>query len=151
MRIRIVSRSFFEAHQGTHREAALLQRYSIISINSIGLPEKPPFSPYVLTKPNLLILRFDDVDEGFPNAMTDSQAQQIADFVKLSQERPFIIHCTAGISRSGAVGEVLNHYFNRHLSNDTPAFEQFYRNNPDIDPNSHVRQMLWNKLISTEV
>ncbi len=75
MRIKVVGRSFFEARLGTRREATLLQRYSIISTNSIGLPEKPPFSRYLLTKPNLLILRFDDVDEGFPNAMTDSQAQ----------------------------------------------------------------------------
>ncbi len=110
------------------------------------MPEKPPFSPRLLTASNLLILRFDDVDEGFPNAMTDTHAQQIADFVKLNQGCPYIVHCTAGISRSGAIGEVLNHYFNRYLAEDTPAFEQFCHDNPDIDPNPHVRQMLWNKL-----
>ncbi len=143
MRIKVVSRCFFEARQGTVREAVLFQRYSIISINSICVPEKPPFSRRLLAKPNLLILYFDDVDAGEPNALDDLQARKIVDFAKLNPERPFIVHCTAGVSRSGAVGEVLNYYFNCN----TPAFEQFYRDNPDIVPNQHVRKILWGKLL----
>ncbi len=52
---------------------------------------------------------------------------------------PLLVHCTAGISRSGAVGEVLNWYFNRYLENNTADDEDFEQNNRQIQPNALVR------------
>ena len=146
MQIYVQARSFFEARQGTKRERELFRDNRIISINSVSHPaEGPPFSEEFLDADNLLILYFDDVDEGFPNTMTPEQAKQIVDFVRIEDDRPIIVHCTAGISRSGAVGEVLNWYFNRFESDDSD-YRKFEIMHPDIVPNSHVRRLLLTEL-----
>ena len=54
---------------------------------------------------------------------------------------PIIVHCTAGISRSGAVGEVLNWYCNRFEADDSDC-RKFEIMHPDIVPNAHVRRLL---------
>ena len=142
MQIYVHARSFFEARQGTKRERKLFRDNRIISINSVSHPaEVPPFSEEFLDADNLLILYFDDVDEGFSNAMTPEQAKQIMDFIRIEDNRPIIVHCTAGISRSGAVGEVLNWYFNRFEANDSD-YRKFEIMHPDIVPNAHVRRLL---------
>ncbi len=142
MQIYVHARSFFEARQGTKRERKLFRNNRIISINSASFPsEVPPFSEEFLDADNLLILYFDDVDEGFPNAMTPKQAREIVNFVRLEDNRPIIVHCTAGISRSGAVGEVLNWYFNRFEADDSD-YRKFEIMHPDIVPNAHVRRLL---------
>ena len=142
MQIFVKARSFFEARQGTKLERKLFRDNRIISINSVSFPsEEPPFSEEFLDAENLLILYFDDVDAGFPNAMTPEQACAIVDFVRLEDNRPIIVHCTAGISRSGAVGEVLNWYFNRFEADDSD-YRKFEIMHPDIVPNAHVRRLL---------
>ena len=146
MQIYVHARSFFEARQGTKRERELFRDNRIISINSVSHPaEEPPFSEEFLDADNLLILYFDDVEEGFPNAMTPEQAKQIVDFIRIEDNRPIIVHCTAGISRSGAVGEVLNWYFNRFEADDSD-YRKFEIMHPDIVPNSHVRRLLLTEL-----
>ena len=55
---------------------------------------------------------------------------------------PLLVHCTAGISRSGAVGEVLNWYFNRYLETNTADDEDFVENNRQILPNTIVRRIM---------
>ena len=146
MQIYVHARSFFEARQGTKRERELFRDNRIISINSVSHPaEVPPFSEEFLDADNLLILYFDDVDEGFPHAMTPEQAKQIVDFISIEDNRPIIVHCTAGISRSGAVGEVLNWYFNRFEANDLD-YRKFEIMHPDIVPNAHVRRLLLTEL-----
>ena len=143
MQIFVKARSFFEARQGTKRERELFRDNRIISINNVSFSaEPPPFSEEFLDAENLLILYFDDVDEGFPNAMTPEQAREIVNFVRLEDNRPIIVHCTAGISRSGAVGEVLNWYFNRYLEDNPPVYRLNEIMNRDIVPNSHVRRLL---------
>ena len=146
MQIYVHARSFFEARQGTKRERELFRDNRIISINSVSHPaEVPPFSEEFLDADNLLILYFDDVEEGFPNAMTPEQAKQIVDFIRIEDDRPILVHCTAGISRSGAVGEVLNWYFNRFEADDSDS-RKFEIMHPDIVPNSHVRRLLLTEL-----
>ena len=146
MQIYVHARSFFEARQGTKRERELFRDNRIISINSVSFPaEPPPFSEEFLDADNLLILYFDDVDTGFPNAMTPKQAREIVNFVRIEDNRPIIVHCTAGISRSGAVGEVLNWYFNRFEANDLD-YRKFEIMHPDIVPNAHVRRLLLTEL-----
>lgn len=149
MRIKVLARSFFEARQGTERERRLFRNYRIISINSVSFPaEPPPFSANLLDAPNLLVLFFDDVDAGLPHAMTRIDAERIAEFALRSDLRPLLIHCTAGISRSGAVGVVLNWYYNRIKRNNPKVFQRFARDNPDLVPNPHVMQMLLDALPS---
>ena len=143
MKIMVKARSFFEARQGTPREAELLAKYRIVSINSVTFPaEPPPFSPRFLGAENLLTLFFDDVDEG-EYAMTPEQADAIADFaLRPGDDRPIIVHCSAGISRSGAVGSVLNWLFNRFLENNGKDYREFELRHPDLIPNAHVRKLL---------
>ena len=148
MRIHVKARSFFEVRQGTPREKKLLAKYRIISINNVGFPaEPPPFSEEHLNSKNLLVLYFDDVEDG-PNAMTPEQAKRIADFVCSDDDRPLIVHCSAGISRSGAVGSVLNLYFNRWLADNEADHREFGLRHPDLDPNAHVRKLLLEELRS---
>ncbi len=133
MRIKVLARSFFEARCGTAREAILFRRYRVISINSSRF----------LSVSNLLILFFDDVEEGFPHAMTLKDAERIVRFILLPDFRPLLIHCTAGISRSGAAGAALNWYFNRTCLGE---FLAFTHDNPDISPNRHVYELLRQQL-----
>ena len=151
MQIYVTPRSFFEVCQGTERERQFFRDYRIISINSVSFPaEPPPFSGEFLKADNLLVLHFDDVDEGFPNAMTPEQAKQIADFIRIEDDRPIVVHCTAGISRSGAVGEVLDWYYNCWLEDNRQDHWGNERINSDIVPNSHVRRLLLAELQQSE-
>lgn len=54
------------------------------------------------------------------------------------------VHCTAGISRSGAVGVVLNDYFNKFLENNSEDFYEFQHNGHErmLDPNPLVSRIL---------
>lgn len=55
----------------------------------------------------VLQLKFDDVEDG-PTACTDDQAAQIALALQQAKEKNMnvIVHCFAGLCRSGAVAEV---------------------------------------------
>jgi len=143
MQINVKARTFFEVAQGGERERYFFRTSRIISINNVSFPaEPPPFSEEFLHAENLLVLYFDDVDEGQPHAMTPEQAKQIVDFARIIDPRPIIVHCTAGISRSGAVGEVLNWYFNRYLEEDQGDYLMFQVMHRDLVPNAHVRRLL---------
>jgi len=101
---------------------------------------------------NVLLTYFDDVEEDgeYPalppyendertvkvKALTEEQGQEILDFInKHKDKRQCIVHCAMGKSRSAAVGEFLNDY----LGQD---YLEFKRQNPQIDPNIHVRNVL---------
>lgn len=97
---------------------------------------------------NVLNLRFHDTDlEGYEQWMTsnppypevlfdDEMANRIWDFVEQNKNAKFwFIHCTAGICRSGAVGEVISEYFGIN-------YHDFKRENPQIKPNVHVKNIL---------
>ena len=150
MKIRVLPRAFFEKIKGTPTEAELLAKSKIISINSSwGFDDTPPFSEKLLKHPHLLTLTFDDIcnepetPEDLGNAVlfNEAMAQQIMRFVD-DGKLPLLVHCTAGISRSGAVGEVLNWYFNRYLETNTADDEDFVKNNRQILPNTIVRRIM---------
>ena len=150
MKIRILPRAFFEKVKGTPTEADLLEKSKIISINSSwGFDDTPPFSERFLTHTHLLTLTFDDLcnepetPEDLGNAIlfNKDMALAIMRFVD-DGKLPLLVHCTAGISRSGAVGEVLNWYFNRYLENNTADNEDFVQNNRQILPNTIVRRIM---------
>ena len=150
MKIKVLPRIFFEKVKGTSTEAELLANSKIISINSSwGFDDAPPFSESFLKHPHLLTLNFDDVcnepetPEDLGNAIlfNEDMAHAIMRFVD-DGKFPLLVHCTAGISRSGAVGEVLNWYFNRYLENNTADDEDFVENNRQILPNTIVRRIM---------
>ena len=150
MKIRVLPRKFFEKIKGTPTEADLLEKSKIISINSSwGFDDAPPFSESFLKHPNLLALTFDDLcnepetPEDLGNAIlfNKDMALAIMRFVD-DGKLPLLVHCTAGISRSGAVGEVLNWYFNRYLETNTADDEDFTQNNRQIQPNTIVRRIM---------
>ena len=148
MRIHVKARSFFEARQGTPREAALSAKYRIISINaSRGNDSAPPFSEHNRRHEHLLCLTFDDVcDEPEPEnpdsyvRFSPRHAEAIMRFAGAG-DMPMLIHCTAGISRSGAVGEILDWYFNRYIADNQADHQYFVQNNRQIIANSLVRKI----------
>ena len=150
MKIRVLPRAFFEKVKGTPTEADLLEKSKIISINSSwGFDDTPPFSERFLTHTHLLTLTFDDLcnepetPEDLGNAIlfNEDMAHAIMRFVD-DGKLPLLVHCTAGISRSGAVGEVLNWYFNRYLEYNAADDEDFVQNNRRIMPNTIVRRIM---------
>ena len=150
MKIRVLPRAFFEKVKGTPTEVELLEKSKIISINSSwGWDDTPPFSEEYLKHPHLLTLTFDDVcnepetPEDLGNAIlfNEDMAHAIMRFVD-DGKFSLLVHCTAGISRSGAVGEVLNWYFNRYLETNTADDEDFELNNRQIQPNTIVRRIM---------
>ena len=139
--------TFFEEIQGRTAENEILRSARVISINSSrGWDKQPPFSRKQLTSPNLLCLWFDDIcseAEARDGLMpfTSAHAEKIIRFFD-GCETSLLIHCTAGISRSGAAGEVLNWYFNRYLESNPEDENDFLQNNRQIVPNYFVRKIL---------
>ena len=129
MRIRIFARSFFEARQGSEREDYWVRHYRIVSINSIILPEMPPFTQTYWDCQNLLILFFDDYENENANAFSVQDAAKVIAFALQPDPRPILIHCTAGESRSGAVGLFLNGIVNQDCPKDS---QRFFRDYPWI-------------------
>lgn len=162
MKITVKDRYYFEDLCGTAQEASIIDSHRIISVNSVRIHEDPPFSWEYWTANNILLLHFDDADPAdyplleesrirnpqmpYYHFMTDQDADAIVSFVKKPDPRPIIVHCTAGISRSGAIGVALNDYFNRKLVLDEPEHERFFRLHLNISPNLHVMKLLWPRL-----
>ena len=145
MKIKALPRIFFEKIKGTAEEDRLLESYRIISINSSrGDDSLPPFSERNRNHRNLLCLTFDDVcnepDGGDCICFSIRQAEAVMRFAD-DGSTPMLIHCTAGISRSGAVGEILDWYFNRFIM-ENPADHLFFtQNNRQILANPLVRRV----------
>jgi predicted protein tyrosine phosphatase len=120
---------------------------AFISINNTeDTKEIPYFND--CNSDNVLVLYFDDVEEDIEipiigenkiqkvKAFTIEQARILFNFiVKNTEKKSFIIHCTAGISRSGAVGTFINDYFQQ-------SYHKFLEKNPYILPNGHVLRLL---------
>lgn len=140
---------------------------NIISINAGISPRdyeiidnKTPFEQDFMENHSILILNFDDV---FPNKYTKDlnetaiytiftieDAKKIKEFALQTfyDSKNLAIHCTAGISRSGAVGQVLNDYFNKLIENNENDWNWFYHSGCErcIDPNPWVAKLLKKEL-----
>ncbi|MBQ9337261.1 MAG: hypothetical protein IJS14_08205 [Lentisphaeria bacterium] len=95
---------------------------------------------------HILKLQFDDVRE-LPavrrRPFDRETAERILDFIgRCDLSRPLYVNCSAGISRSGAVGETLNRYVNEILTDNEADRASFYRNNPQIDANPLVVRIM---------
>jgi len=89
---------------------------------------------------NVLNLEFDDIEEDliFSNGVvyktiTTEQADKIIGFIDKNNNKDFLIHCYAGISRSGAVALFLNDFYDWI---DKETFQLDYENR--IHPNQKV-------------
>lgn len=127
MKVIVRPRSVFESIKGTKIESYILNNFKIISINTpVYAPkgiekELPPFSD--INHKNLLVLYFHDYYKPLEDVilMNDEDALKIKNFIKDADKR-IIVHCTAGISRSGAVGTFLSEYFNGKNSEEHSIF-----------------------------
>jgi len=115
-------------------------KVAFISINdTFGTTETPFFKE---DKENLRILFFDDVTEdtklnwGTAKAFNKEQGKIVLEFLnKIKDRDTLIVHCHAGISRSGAVGQFAADYFGLD-------YKEFRNLNPHIHPNSTVTRIL---------
>jgi predicted protein tyrosine phosphatase len=94
---------------------------------------------------NVLKLYFDDIVEEIEpfKLFSDEDALKTIEFIKKHIDKRFIVHCQAGISRSGAIGT----FINEKISYLSP--EDFKAKNPYISPNQYVYNKL-NKLWKDE-
>ena len=127
MHIRVVPRKWFLDRKGTDEEKAVFQTRNIISIITPPYPKKNfedediPFSEEYRNADNVLVLKFHDTERQWDDdvvLMNEFDADRIYDFVQRTKnngKEAYIVHCTAGKSRSQAVGYVLNEWFNGGL------------------------------------
>ena len=146
MKIDMLPRSYFEERRGSFEIDELLRSHKIISIqSSSGWDSEPPFAKEHCESKNLLCLVFDDyfgipddpVERSRVALFTPEHAERIMRFVD-DGSVPLVVHCTQGVSRSGAVGYVLDRYFNSVLANNEKDYEYFMARNPFIMPNPNV-------------
>lgn len=127
------------------------QDIMIISINNIYNEERWAAkegvkSYFKKNHSNVLIMHFPDlgeiaasyfIEKGDPKVFTDYKANKLYEFIKRNKDkRTAVVHCSAGISRSGAVGTFIHDLYG------TCTYEDFKRRNPMIHPNYHVLSML---------
>lgn len=145
MKIRVVPRFWIE--EAVQNNPDFIEGKWIISIFSHN-----DVSP-VEDRFNVLKLCFDDVIEKdtYPEFIhfNEEMAESILNFVKKINDdgqNVFYVHCDAGVSRSGAVGYMLNEYFNKYLDRKDEDTEFFQRVNSNILPNPEVARILKNTM-----
>ena len=148
MRIKVVSRRYFEEKKGTAELGEILASSRVVSIQSTyGMDSEPPFEKEMLSHPNLLSMVFDDewdrTCEGcdYIRLFRREDAERIVQFVGFGR-MPLIVQCTAGISRSGAVGFALDWYFNQHMHKNPAHHDFFTKSNPQVEPNPLVLEVM---------
>lgn len=85
---------------------------------------------------------FWDVEEDSKRlpAITQEQVQGLYDFITSQKDKDMcFVHCSAGVSRSGAVGTFVNDYFEQD-------YKEFRKRHPHIHPNGRVLRLL-NRLL----
>ena len=94
---------------------------------------------------NVLILVFDDVEYDLESkgylykAFTKEQGNKVIEFINNNIDKSkFIVHCSAGISRSGAIGRFIFDYFKSN------GFNVKFPEHNNINPNGIVSRTLNN-------
>lgn len=157
MKIKVVSQRWFKENAwGTDPrpvyqcpESEFWRENNFISIRHSA--ETDPNCAVPVDGENILKLRFDDATEDPEHALVLFNAEIAAEIVrfirKIDPRRRLFVNCGAGISRSGAIGEVLNDYFNRYLEFNALDDEYFWRVNRQIQSNPLVRRILRDALV----
>lgn len=92
---------------------------------------------------NVLNLEFDDLTEDFVykghlfKAMNEEQADKCVEFIENNIGKNIFVHCTAGISRSGALVSFIHDFYN-----ENNCYDRFKNDNSQIRPNNHVLTLL---------
>lgn len=154
MKIRILSKTSFLSYitrLGVNRNN-VESFYSLGFICINGTTKSKYDAPILSDAPNVLNLFFDDVETDIEitllsptkqhvcKAFTPDQGILIIDFLESMKANgidELIIHCHAGVSRSGAVGTFAREYLELDL-------KEFRELNPNIYPNAKVLRELNN-------
>lgn len=138
MKIYVRNRYWVEFQLKENRD--LLDAWSMISIYSSG-----DICPIKEERDTLLKMQFDDIIMPTDGMIlfTDEMAREIKRFanylIAKYPNRPLIVHCDAGVSRSGAVGAALNEYVNLRVMNNRRHYDWFIREHVNlISPNQAV-------------
>ena len=156
MKIYVVSRN--EIEEMLKVEKNFTKKHFFISIFSSELgygytsDGEPKTSP-LPNGSNICKICFDDVTERDTDPglihFSEDMAKKICSFIKRIKDdgsMDFYVHCDAGVSRSGAVGFMLNEWFNKFLKMNRIDNESFLMNNPHILPNPEVMRILKNEM-----
>lgn len=98
--------------------------------------------------PNVLNIEFDDVlydiivNDTEAKALSQEQAQEIVDFIERNKGKDFYIHCTAGISRSGAIGTFIAENYDEYKGS-LDKYNSYLKPNGDVL--CKLNSILWNK------
>lgn len=135
----------YMAEKGVTPQNVEDQDIAFISINNQDDHEAPYFPE---NKKNVKVMVFADIDQDtyvplvgtgkteLVKAFTMEQARELYGFIKVNMKRQgFLVHCTAGVARSGAVATFINDFAKG-------SYSDFIRKNPSIQPNTHVLQLL---------
>lgn len=163
MQIVVMSRHMFERYmkdkQITPDNVEKLKDVFIISIqndaeDNLDDTYKPTFTE---SKSNVHVVKFSDVSKDIQvkmigstetvtaKAMTAEQAQAMYSFIKEHKTKKVcLIHCTAGVSRSGAVGAFVAEVMGVN-------YLDFKAANPSILPNERVLRLLRNARLNDGV
>jgi predicted protein tyrosine phosphatase len=145
--IKVIPRSTFkEIFEGYSQ---VKPEYAIISIhepkNKILTGYSEAWPVILPNSDNVLNLWFNDCEEPNPDIeavlFDEDMADVVFNFVEKNKESKFwVLHCTMGQSRSGAIGAFLADYFEI-------KWEDFKRDNPQIKPNALVSKLLTKRLL----
>ena len=115
--------------------------------NFISICEQEGYEGVSANGSNILKLVFDDASpaETGCTLFSPEQAQTIKKFVDtIDKTKALYVNCFAGISRSGAVGTVINDYVNCYLNDckKNTDWDLFFQRNPQILPNAYVMRVM---------
>lgn len=154
MKILALSKKYFDDflfYKGINSDNIYQQdKVLFISINNTEFTAGENDTPYLKNAINVKIIYFDDVEKDIDvanldgsgttikaKAFTAEQAKELYSFIKnnIEGKETVLIHCTAGVSRSGAVASFIHDFVGGN-------WDEFKRNNRYIVPNAHIYRLL---------
>lgn len=148
MKIDVADRQFLK-RKSRGEWLDLLAGSRVISIRSSdGDDSTFPVPTGVRPHDNLLCMTFDDstgVDDWpgheLPLLFDAAAAMKVARFVS-DDSLPLVVQCTAGISRSGAIGFAFDEFFNIRDGRNPTDHDYFVAHNPQVRPNALVLRLM---------
>lgn len=155
MKIDVVNRDFLK-RMSKNEWLEMLAGTRVISIRSSdGWDDSFPVPKGVRPHDNLLCTAFDDstgIDDWdgreLPILFDAGHAEKIVQLVR-DDSMPLVVQCTAGISRSGAIGVALDEFFNLRGNRNLADHEYFVAKNPQVRPNALVLRLMREALAKT--
>ena len=137
---------------GAHGSAAAFLSFRAIR-STDGWDGTFPIPAGVRPHDNLLCLTFDDCttrDEAWrehemPELFNEEIALRVIRFVH-DDSLPLVVQCTAGISRSGAIGVAFDEFFNIRDNRNQADHGYFVAHNPQVRPNPLVLRIMREEL-----